>query len=163
MSKWEASAGATDEWFTPAYIFEALGCVFDMDVAAPDLPTHVPCLHSITKDSLTVPWRGFVWMNAPFGGRNGLDPWLDKFFEHGDGIALTPDRTSAPWFQRAWHKCDAALFLSPKVRFLRPDGSQGVSPSTGTVLFASGAEGLATIEGAAGRGLGFVAYPRAGA
>jgi hypothetical protein len=38
-------------------------------------------------------------MNPPFGGRNGLAPWLDKFFANGNGIALTPDRTSAPWWQ----------------------------------------------------------------
>ena len=41
-------------------------------------------------------WAGFVWMNAPFGARNGLEPWLAKFFAHNNGIALVPDRTRWP-------------------------------------------------------------------
>ena len=35
MGVWE-SPGKSDEWYTPAYIFDALGAVFDLDVAAPD-------------------------------------------------------------------------------------------------------------------------------
>jgi len=33
MSHWEA-AGKSSEWYTPKYIFDALGCTFDLDVAA---------------------------------------------------------------------------------------------------------------------------------
>jgi hypothetical protein len=155
MSAWE-TPGASDEWFTPAYIFEALGCGFDMDVAAPrDISRlHVPADAFITADSLGTPWRGFVWMNPPFGGRNGLVPWLDKFFEHGNGIALTPDRTSAPWWQAAARRADAILFLDGKVKFVRPDGTLGRSPSTGTTLFASGRQGCAALRN--GRSLGWL-------
>lgn len=138
MGQWEAPEGATDEWYTPPYIFEALGARFDLDVAAPAAPTHVPARAFITADSLSQEWHGFVWMNPPFGGRNGIKPWLDKFFHHNNGIALAPDRTSAPWFQEAAHKATAVLFLSPKVRFLKPDGSAGVAPANGTALFAAG-------------------------
>ncbi len=34
MSHWEAS-GESNEWYTPKYIFDALGTRFDLDVAAP--------------------------------------------------------------------------------------------------------------------------------
>jgi hypothetical protein len=95
MSYWD-KPGASDEWYTPPQVFEALGCRFDLDVASPPCATHVPCRARLTVGSLEAPWHGFVWMNPPFGGRNGITPWLDKFFTHGDGIALTPDRTSAP-------------------------------------------------------------------
>jgi hypothetical protein len=85
VSSWE-TPGASDEWFTPAYVFDALGVRFDLDVASPDgLTTHVPADESITADSLAVDWAGFVWMNPPFGGRNGIAPWLDKFFAHDGG------------------------------------------------------------------------------
>ena len=105
MGAWEPTLGASDEWFTPRYIFDALGEVFDLDVAAPvDGPLHVPAQVYFSREGLTQQWFGFVWMNPPFGGRNSIVPWLDKFFEHGNGIALTPDRTSAPWFQKAWRK-----------------------------------------------------------
>jgi hypothetical protein len=140
-------------------VFDALGCWFDMDVAHPgDCLTHVPATTWITADSLISEWLGFVWMNPPFGGRNGLVPWLEKFFAHGNGIALVPDRTSAPWFQNAWRKADAVLFTR-KLRFLRPDGSEGVSPSNGTALVARGEIGFAALTRAAERGLGILALP----
>jgi hypothetical protein len=51
---------------------------------------------SFTAGGLDVTWGGFVWLNPPYGKRNGLTPWLDRFVAHGDGIALVPDRSSAP-------------------------------------------------------------------
>lgn len=158
MSYWE-STGKSNDWFTPPYIFQALGCVFDCDVATADIVTHVPCRSKITMDSLSVEWAGFVWGNFPFGGRNGLAPWLDKFFAHGNGIALTPDRTSAPWWQASARKADAILFIDGKVRFLRPDGSEGVSPSNGTTLFAIGVQGCMALARAEVAGLGSVWMP----
>jgi len=141
MSKWE-NIGKSDEWYTPKYIFDALQTRFDMDVAAPVDRTHtnVPADHYITQDSLQADWSGLVWMNPPFGNRNGIRPWLNKISDHGNGIALTPDRTSAPWWQFAasHHKCTAILFIGGKVKFIKPDGSTGKQPSTGTTLFAFG-------------------------
>lgn len=157
MSTWEPSLGATDEWYTPAYIFDALGETFDLDVAAPtEGPLHIPAQTYLSPDlsGLTQAWRGFVWMNPPFGGRNGLVPWLDRFFSHGDGIALTPDRTSAPWWQDANRKADATLFIAGKVKFIRPDGSEGRSPGTGTTLFAAGERARRALHRAQAAGLG---------
>ena len=160
MAHFERSMGASDEWFTPSYIFDGLEVRFDMDVAHPGLPSAswVPADEYVTQDSLSREWKGFIWANPPFGGRNGLVPWLDRFFAHGNGIILTPDRTSAPWWQSAAKKADAIMFMSPKVRFLRPDGSEGVSPSTGTTLMASGGKGVAALLRGACNGLGFVVF-----
>lgn len=149
MSHWEKTGGS-DEWRTPGYIFDALGEEFDLDVAAPTSGAYfVPAREFIVADSLAERWGGFVWMNPPFGPRNGLEPWLEKFVKHGSGVALVPDRTSAPWFQAAARRCSAILFVSPKVRFLRPDGSEGESPSTGTALLASGERAVAALHRAA--------------
>jgi hypothetical protein len=147
--------GISDEWYTPKYIFDALGCTFDLDVASPIQKTFVPSISFITENSLTTNWYGFIWMNPPFGGRNGINPWMDKFFAHGDGIALTPDRSSAPWWQKAAKKSDAILFLSPKVKFMRPNGSYGKSPANGTTLFALGKKGVDALIRA--HSLGYVA------
>lgn len=156
MSYWESSGGS-DEWFTPRRVFDALGCTFDLDVATSSSPhVSVPARGQIFSRSLESDWQGFVWMNPPFGGRNGLAPWLDKFFDHGNGIALTPDRTSAPWFQSAWPRADMVMF-TPKLRFIRPDGTEGKSPSNGTCLWAVGAQGCAALSRAARAGLGIVA------
>jgi hypothetical protein len=150
---WEKS-GQSDDWFTPKYIVDALGERFDLDVAAPS-KHNIPARVWYSTDGLTNPWFGFVWMNPPFGGRNGLEPWLARFFAHGNGIALTPDRTSAPWFRRAAAAADAVLFM-PKVKFERPDGSIGASPSNGTALFAAGARAKLALMRAQYAGLGFV-------
>ncbi|MBW9051006.1 phage N-6-adenine-methyltransferase [Rhizobium mesosinicum] len=158
MGYWD-TAGKSDEWYTPKHVFEALGCRFDLDVAAPrDATTHVPASNFIAEGGLERAWSGFVWMNPPFGGRNGLKPWLDKFFQHGNGIALTPDRTSAPWFHEAWTKADQVLF-TPKLRFIRPDGTEGKSPSNGTALWATGEQASVALLNAAAKRLGILASP----
>lgn len=156
MSHWE-EGGKSNDWYTPKYIFDALECVFDVDVAAPtDGPLHVPSLAHISEHSLDMEWSGFVWMNPPFGGRNGLVPWLDKFFQHGNGIALVPDRTSAPWWQSAAKRADGILFIDGKVKFLKPDGSSGDSPSTGTCLMAKGTQGIQALFNASRNRLGLL-------
>jgi hypothetical protein len=161
MAYWD-TPGKSDEWYTPQYVFDALGCEFDLDVASPNERWNVPtkCWLTEKDDGLKYApfWHGFVWMNPPFGGRNGLQPWLKAFFNHGNGIALVPDRTSAPWFRDAWVKSDLVLF-TPKIRFIRPDGTLGVSPSNGTALMASGEKGKAALERAAIKGLGILAVP----
>jgi hypothetical protein len=161
MSHWE-TAGHSDEWYTPKYIFDALGCTFGLDVAHPkDVNTHVPCEGYLYADALKHTWRAqgrnnLVWMNAPFGGRNSLELWLDKFFAHGNGIALTPDRTSAPWWQKAARRADLILFINGKVKFERPDGTVGKSPSNGTTLFSTGWDGRLALTRASDAGLGIL-------
>lgn len=156
MSLHEQSVGATDEWYTPPYVFEAMGCRFDMDVASPgrDVTPWIPARQFITRDSLNLPWSNFIWMNAPFGARNGLAPWLDKIVAHGDGIALTPDRTSAPWWQRAAFRADCILFVTPKIRFRTPEGGEGASPAQGTSLMAFGDNAVQALTNANDNGLG---------
>jgi hypothetical protein len=162
MSAWEAT-GATDEWYTPKHVFDALGETFDLDVAAAHGgPRYVPCAAYLSPSQcgLSTPWCGsFVWMNPPFGGRNGLAPWLDKFFANGNGIALTPDRTSAPWWQDAAERADAIMLTRGKIKFERPDGSIGKSPGSGVTLWAAGERAELAIRRASILGLGTVWQP----
>lgn len=160
MSVHNQCTGATDEWYTPPRVFAALGCDFSVDVASPGAEiTHwIPARRFIKIGSLERDWSdwGFVWMNPPFGGRNGLIPWLTKFFEHGNGIALTPDRTSAPWWQQFAPKADAILFTAGKIKFIGADGKPGASPADGTSLFASGPRAVEALRRASAHGLGFL-------
>ena len=165
MASYE-NRGECDEWYTPAYIFEALGTRFDLDVACPpEGPRYVPAVRWFTKDQdgLSEDWSGLVWMNPPFGHQSTKRQWLKKFFEHGNGIALLPDRTSAPWWQEFAPLADAVLFVSPKVKFERPDGSIGEQPGTGTTLFAAGLEGTAALLRASSLGQAFHPARRAAA
>jgi len=158
MALHEQSVGATDEWYTPPRVFEAMGVRFDVDVAHPESATHVPAERVLTQADcgLCAPWSGFVWMNPPFGARNGLVPWLERFFAHGNGVALVPDRTSAPWWHDYAAKADALLFVRSKLRFIRPDGSEGRSPAQGTTLLAAGERGVQALRNAAAAGLGLL-------
>lgn len=156
MSAWEA-IGETDDWYTPRYIFDAMGVGFDLDVAAPiQGPRYVPAASWLWEKGLETPWSGFIWMNPPYGGRNALLPWVRKFLDHGDGVALVPDRTSAPWFQPIGCEADAILFVRRKIKFERPDGSLGVSPGSGSALVARGERGVAALLAASANNLGFV-------
>lgn len=164
MAKHE-TPGRSDEWYTPDFVFEALGEHFDMDVAAPlkaGCPSDRYCAFKLCEDSLALAWGGFIWMNPPFGGRGAIEPWLKKFFAHGNGIALTPDRTSAPWWQRAAPQADAVMFWAPKIHFIPGPGARASSPAQGTTLFASGARGVAALEHAAlcGHGVLFKRNPK---
>lgn len=157
MALHEQSVGTTDEWYTPPHVFKALGCTFDMDVATTNPPVSwVPANRHLWTSSIHIPWEGFIWMNAPFGGRNGLVPWLEKFFAHGNGIALVPDRTSAPWWQTYAPKADLWLFVSPKLKFIGADGKPGDSPAQGTCLWAVGQPGRTALRHAANDGLGIL-------
>lgn len=159
MALHEQCVGATDEWYTPAHVFTAMGGSFDLDVSSPgrSVTPWIPAVDFITSGSLDRDWRGFVWMNPPFGGRNGLIPWLEKFVAHGDGVCLVPDRTSAPWWQRFAPMMDLILFVTPKIKFIGADGQPGRSPAQGTCLMSIGPRGNKNLRRAEANGLGFLA------
>lgn len=161
MALHEQCVGATDEWYTPKYVFDALDYRFDMDVAAPEVRTYVstPTGRFLCSDSLEIDWHGFVWMNPPFGKRNGLEPWLEKFLAHASGVALVPDRTSAPWWQKYAPRADLALFVGRKIQFIGIDGKPGKSPAQGTTLLAAGQDAVDALERAARNGLGSLFQP----
>lgn len=153
MSEWE-SIGESDEWYTPPEIFKSLRIRFHLDVASPGKNHWVPADHIYTKedDGLKSSWFGTVFMNPPFGGRNGQVPWLEKFIRHGNGIAIVAARTSSKWFQDLIPKCDAVLFPRGKTKFIRPDGSVGKSPGSGIVILAMGEKCKKALEES---GIGF--------
>ena len=140
MAEHEPSIGKSDEWYTPPEIFKAPGVRFDLDPCSPGPGHWVPAERIYTKadDGLAQPWEGFVFMNPPFGGRNGHVPWLRKFLAHGDGIAIVRAYTSAAWFHDYATKAEWMLFPRGKTKFIRPDGSVGKSPGHGVVLLGMG-------------------------
>jgi phage N-6-adenine-methyltransferase len=112
-----------DDWYTPEFIFEALGVEFDLDVCSPEGGTGmVPAskFYTIEDDCLTQPWDGFVWMNPPYSNPT---PFVDKFIEHGNGICLVP-MAKAKWFHKLWDKSDVIIPMPVNLKFLRPDGSK---------------------------------------
>lgn len=140
MAEHEPCIGASDDWFTPPEIFAALGLTFDLDPCSPGAGHWVPAINIYTKedDGLSRDWIGLVFMNPPFGGRNGHVPWLRKFLDHGNGVAIVRAYTSSAWFHDHAVKAETILFPRGKTKFIRPDGSIGRAPGHGVVLLGMG-------------------------
>lgn len=154
MASHEQSA-ESDEWYTPQWVFDGLGVTFQMDPCCPHPNEWVPAIEYLTKedDGLSHNWHGSVWLNPPFGGRNGIVPWLQRLADHGNGIALVPNRTGADWWQNFAQQANGLLFVRGKIRFIRPDGSEGASPGYGNVLMAYGNEMAGVLRSSAIRGV----------
>jgi hypothetical protein len=148
MAEHEPCVGASDEWFTPPHIFDALNLEFDLDPCSPGAGHWVPAWRIYTKedDGLTAPWSGCVFMNPPFGGRNGHVPWLQRFLQHGDGVAIVRAYTSAAWFHDWAIRAETMLFPRGKTKFVRPDGTVGGSPGHGVVLLGMGDKANAALR-----------------
>lgn len=148
MSTYRPAVGATDEWYTPPEIFEALDLVFDLDPCSPGLGHWVPARQIYTKadNGLELPWHNVVFMNPPFGGRNGQVPWLRKFFAHGNGIGIVIARTSAGWFHDWMPRAEVIVLPRGKTKFVKPDGTVGKAPHDGVAIFSVGEIGNAALK-----------------
>lgn len=140
MAEHEPCIGKSDDWYTPREIFDALGLTFDLDPCSPGAGHWVPAINIYTKeeDGLAQDWFGLVFMNPPFGGRNGHVPWLRKFLDHGNGVAIVRAYTSSAWFHQWAIKAELLLFPKGKTKFVRPDGSIGRAPGHGVALLGMG-------------------------
>jgi len=137
----ENCLGESNEWYTPPEIFDALGCRFDLDPFSPshDHWTPADAFYTQAEDGMAQDWGGrFVFVNPPFGGRNGHVPALLKFLENGNGVGVFRAYTSAAWFHD--HAVNAECFLFPrgKTKFVKPDGSIGKAPGGGVVFLGVG-------------------------
>jgi DNA N-6-adenine-methyltransferase (Dam) len=143
VAEHEPCIGLSDEWFTPREIFDAIGLTFDLDVAHPGIGTphcYVPTRKVFTEedDGLVQPWHGLVFMNPPFGGRNGHVVWMRKFFAHACGIMIVRAYTSSAWWHEEMPRAEMILFPKGKTKFVRPNGSIGTAPGHGIVLVGMG-------------------------
>jgi hypothetical protein len=112
-------ATTTDDWYTPRWIFDAVGFTFDLDVAAPVLVDSrtVPAKRHLTilDDGLTTPWEGTVWCNPPY---SKATPWVDKWAAHDEGMILVPAMPEVRWLGTLLGSAHAMTVLA--VDFLRP-------------------------------------------
>jgi len=132
--------GKKDEYYTPPEIFNGLNIVFDLDPCHPNAKTYVPTkkYYTIKDDGLNKPWFGRVWMNPPFGGKNGYFKWVDRFIQHNNGIGLFTSLTSSEGFHKYIPQMDAILFPKGKTIFYESYENRAGCPFNGIVLFALG-------------------------
>jgi len=147
----QIDSGTTNDYYTPKFIFDALGVEFDLDVCAPfsGVPWIPARKHfNILDDGLVRPWIGRVWMNPPYSKPS---PWIDKFITHQNGIALIP-ASKANWFDLLWQKAEAIISMPPNLEFSRNDG-RNLQISTQIFMVAMGSDNVATLKAS---GLGYV-------
>lgn len=109
----------TVDWWTPPWIFNALGLSFDLDPCSPKggvpwipVKEHI----SLPDDGLLHPWYGLVWLNPPYGDKT--PNWLEKMHNYRNGISLVFARTDCLWFHDYVAKADAILYLKGRVKFI---------------------------------------------
>jgi hypothetical protein len=125
--------GKTDTWLTPLWIIEALGNDFDFDPCPFIGHQTAKVLH--TGDGLNCEWNGKVWMNPPY---SDLKTWLDKLANHGFGTALVFNRLDTKTIQNHVKKASSVFFLESRIKFLKPDFTEGHNAGCGSVLLSYG-------------------------
>lgn len=139
--------GKTNEWLTPKFIIDALG-PFDLDPCA-SIERPFDCAklnYTIKDDGLAQKWakESLVWCNPPYGPHVGQ--WVDRMVEHNNGIMLVFARTDTRAMQRALKACSGVLFLSKRLKFLRPNGAQCNSGTAPSMIISFGAGTLARVQ-----------------
>jgi len=148
------------EYYTPSELFTCMDVQFDTDIASPGAQRvpWIPATRHITKaeNALALDWSrfGFCYGNPPWGLRQGIEDFVDRFIEHANGVMLVPDWTSTQWFQRLMRASDVMMLLSPRLRFVHDYGEHGGHNTLGSALFAYGDRGVQALRNAtrAGRG-----------
>ena len=111
----------SDDWYTPPWLFEAAGLVFDMDVAAPVDPSRRTCparaYLTPVEDGLVSPWHGLVWCNPPY---SNAGPWVTRFAKHEDGGLMLTMGARARWVGELMGAADALSLVAFPLG--RPDG-----------------------------------------
>lgn len=131
----------TTEWYTPPYIIESLGGLFDLDPCAPALSWYT-ARKCYTKeiDGLSQKWEGRVFLNPPYENP-AVKHFVRKLADHGNGIALLYARCdNKMFFEDVFNRATSIKFLCDRIYFIRPDGTKGDRPGCGSVLIAYGKE-----------------------
>ena len=129
-----------DEFYTPPRIVTALG-PFDLDPCAGPM-AHAARNLRREEDGLAQTWAGRVWLNPPY---STIEDWIERFIQHGNGIAFVNARPDTQWFQTLAAKADAVLWLRGRVHCLRPEGVKQTTATVGSVLVAYGDRNAAAL------------------
>lgn len=139
---------ATVDWYTPSWVFERLGLMFDLDPCQP--PEGIKWIpaknkYSLQDDGLIQPWHGRVWLNPPYG--KYTPAWLERMHNHRNGVALVFARTDCGWFHKFVVNADAMLFLKGRVKFVDGLGVTGASGAgCGSMLIAWGSDNVSALR-----------------
>ena len=79
-----------------------------------------------------------MWLNPPYS-RPLVERFIKKMVNNNNGIALLFSRCDSKMFQDLiFPNATALLFIRGRIKFYRPDGTQGGSSGCGSVLVSFG-------------------------
>lgn len=145
-ASFERSEKTTVEWLTPPDLVKKLG-EFDLDPCTPINPpfVHAKTNFTVIDDGLTKSWFGRVYMNPPYG--KGMEIWIEKLKNHGNGIVLIFARTETKcFFNHIWYNADAILFVKGRIKFYNIDGEQKGTPGAPSVFIAYGEDNALALK-----------------
>lgn len=144
----ESTKNESVEWFTPKWIFDALGLEFDLDPCSPGQGlSHVPAKRVYTKDDdgLISPWRPgeLLFLNPPYGSLTSkfLAKLAHESSANGvEGIALVFARLDTRWYHDyVAGVADCVCFVEGRIPFLQGSLDKiGGAPGAGSMLVAYG-------------------------
>ena len=147
-TSFERTTNSTDEWYTPKEIVDALGN-FELDPCSPCNRLWDTAKQHITpnEDGLKANWGGArVWLNPPYS-RPLVERFIEKMVDNNNGIALLFSRCDSKMFQDLiFPNATALLFIRGRVKFYRPDGTQGGSSGCGSVLVSFGSNNAEVLK-----------------
>lgn len=145
-TSFQRSAKATDEWYTPPWIIQALGD-FDLNPCAPTRD-HWTAASCYTKDDngLRRDWFGRVFLNPPYS-RPLIVQFVSKLAMYGDGIALLFNRMdTALWHDVIFPSADAMLVMRGRLKFIDRHGHEANFAGCSSVLVAWGGRNAKCLE-----------------
>lgn len=129
-------------WATPQALVDGLALIyaghpaFDLDVCATPETAKAPHYFTPDDDGLAQEWRGFCWMNPPYGREIGK--WVRKAWQEGQRegttvVCLVPCRTDTSWWTEYVTKAESIIYMRGRIRF---GGSSAGAPfPTAIVVF----------------------------
>lgn len=125
MAEHEPSIGASDDWYTPAEIFDALGLMFDLDPCSPGPGHWVPArrIYTKTDDGIAIvrAYTSAAWFHThaikadcmlfPRGKTKFIRPDGSVGKSPGHGIVLLGMGTTA---QRALRRSNLGFLVIPE-------------------------------------------------
>ena len=139
-----------NDWATPQELFDVLDAEFHFTVDAAASAENAKCARYWTEadDALSIIWTGeTVFCNPPFGRSDGnkvhgLPTWINKARgEHRDDVKgttcviLTPCDPSTGWFKVAHAFADQVRVLTPRPKYVPPEGIKASSAPSSTAVF----------------------------
>lgn len=135
-------SSTTNEWYTPQKYVDAAREVMggiDLDpcgTTTSNETVRAKIVYTESIDGLGMKWNGRVWLNPPYGRQ--VAKWVDKLlweFDLGhvtEAVLLVNAVPDRKWFKRLFRF--QICFVDHRIRFLRPDGTPGPSPTHGNAI-----------------------------